>query len=478
MRIEKTIYDFYDLPEFPFFEGGGHRGGSLSEHCIGNYHGLCRRLFRSHHPGKEAADSWNFGDCQVDPLSNVRGLPRFRNPLPGHLRQLIVAVERCHEVDQIPHDGRFVSFPAQLVVYAVEAFRGGVQPLFADFLHDDCASIDEPAEQGRYGSDVHAGAGCDLAGTRRLPEVDHREVDTAFGLCEADQVRTKILRMVVDQADQIFHQLVQGAMLREPCDDDQESRVAAGQDLERPDLPSAHRVAADRQPQTSALFGIQRFQLDDSEQLEEWLPRVVQPLEATGGGSEQDDLGLRLQRLAELPSEIFIHVSAQGLQVLDHQDNLPSQPIGRIQGSRASVIFQLLPAPPGRQIGVRIPELLRSFRIGLANLPCEVEQRFEPEVAQIEDLLALLHEPDRQQLFRELPVGAQLRSNARQQHGFSASARRHEQDVLARWRSDVSTEDFEHDAEFVLSDHELPDQFFIGLKRPGIELADPSQSSR
>ena len=160
------------------------------------------------------------------------------------------------------------------------------------------------------------------------------------------------------------------------------------------------------------------------------------------------------------------------MQVFDHQDDLLSQPIDGFQGGSASALFQLLPAPPGRQIGVCVPELFRTFGIALANLPCEVEQRFEPEVAHVEDFLAFFHEPDRQQPFGELLVGAQLRGNARQQHGFPAPARRHEQDVLARRRPDVSTEDFEHDAELASSDRELPDHFIIGLEDSRVEFAE------
>ena len=218
----------------------------------------------------------------------------FRVHIHEHFRHFIIGIEYDQEQDQIPHDSRFVTFAPQLVVDAVEAFRGNIQPLLAASFHGNRTSIDQPPEQGRYGSDVHAGAGRDLAGARWPPEIDHREIDAAFGFCEIFQVGAKILGMVVDQTDQIFHQLAQGSMLCEPCDDDQETGVAAGQDLQRPDLPPTYRVAADRLPQASAVFGIQRIQADDSEQLEEGFTCIIQPLETAGGGSEQDDLGFRL----------------------------------------------------------------------------------------------------------------------------------------------------------------------------------------
>ena len=85
------------------------------------------------------------------------------------------------------------------------------------------------------------------------------------------------------------------------------------------------------------------------------------------------------------------------------------------------------------------------------------------------------HEPDRQQPFRELPVGAQLRGNARQQAWFSPAReapragrvgttahRRFRGALRARCPSSRSLT------------HELPAQLFVGLKRPRIELADRS----
>ena len=102
----------------------------------------------------------------------------------------------------------------------------------------------------------------------------------------------KILGMVVDQCHQFFHQLAQRPMLRELADDDQKARTTSGQNFERPDPMVAHLVASDDLPQTAAFFGVQWFQIEDSELLEERLLCVVQPLEATRGGGEQHDLRL------------------------------------------------------------------------------------------------------------------------------------------------------------------------------------------
>ena len=91
----------------------------------------------------------------------------------------------------------------------------------------------------------------------------------------------------------------------------------------------------------------------------------------------------------------------------------------------------------------------------------EVEQRFDPEVGQREDLLALFHEPDRKQMLGEIGVGSQLRADAGQQHGFPSPARRDDQHVLARRRIEISAYDLQHEVELALSDHELSDHLVI-----------------
>ena len=143
--------------------------------------------------------------------------------------------------------------------------------------------------------------------------------------------------MLVNQLHQLFHQLAQGPVLRKPGNDDQEAGVAAGQDLQGPDLAPTHLVAADHLPQATALVGTQPLQINDAEQLEERFLHVVQSLEVTGGGSQQHDLGFHLQHLAKLPAEIIFYVVAQCLQVLDHEHELLAQPVRRIQDGGAYV---------------------------------------------------------------------------------------------------------------------------------------------
>ena len=159
-------------------------------------------------------------------------------------------------MDQVPHHDCLIAFAPQLVVDAVEALCGGVSPFSAASFDRDHAAVGKPPEQGRYGSNVHAGAVGDLSGIGRLPEVDHCKIDAAFDLCETVQVGAKVLGMLVDQRYHLLHQVAQGAMAREPGYDDQEPGVPAGQDLQSLDLPFASFFTAGHLPKSPTLVGV------------------------------------------------------------------------------------------------------------------------------------------------------------------------------------------------------------------------------
>ena len=187
-------------------------------------------------------------------------------------------------------------------------------------------------------------------------------------------------------------------MPRKHGDDDQQAGVAAGENAEGCDLATCLRVIADHVPEAPARVGIQRLQVNDAKQLEERLRRFVEPLEPTGRGGKQHDPRFQLQRLAKLPAEILAGFAAQGLQVLDHEDKLPAQPIRRLQNGSARTFFDVRVAPPGSQVGVRREEFPGQLRIASCARPGNVEQCFEPEVRQRGDLLALFHEPHGKQM--------------------------------------------------------------------------------
>ena len=143
-------------------------------------------------------------------------------------------------------------------------------------------------------------------------------------------------------------------MLCEFTNDDQEPRVAAGQDLQRPDHTSLNIVARHHLPQATALAGIQRLKTHNPKQLEECMFRVVQLPKTTSGGGEQNDLRFRLQHPAKLPAKVVIHVSTQRLQVLDHEHELFADPVRYLQYCRARAILKFPAAPLGRQGGMHI----------------------------------------------------------------------------------------------------------------------------
>ena len=160
------------------------------------------------------------------------------------------------------------------------------------------------------------------------------------------------------------------------------------------------------------------------------------------------------------------------MQVLDHEDETSVKPVGRFQDSGPGAFLEFVSAPlsdKGIVCGSQFPGDM-GMRVG--DLPREVEERFQPEIPQVEDLMAFFHEPDRQQLPGEFFIGAYLRSSASQQHGLAPPAGTDEQDVLTRRPSNVPAKRLQHDSEFVLPYHELPDYLVVGLERSRVELAD------
>ena len=409
----------------------------------------------------------------LDPFANSRPLRRLLLQHAEHLGQFAAAVEHRHEADQMLHDGGLAALAAQLEVDAVETLRRGVQPLPAFAFRGYRTSADEPPEHGRYDPNAQARPRRDLAGARRPPEIDNRQINAALGLPQSLQKAAEILGVLIDQLHQLFQQFAHRSAPREPGENRQQTGAAPGKYLQRSDLPPVHVVAGGHFPKPPAAFRVQRLQIDDAEQLEERLPRIVQPLETTGSRGQQHDAGLRLKLLAQLPAEIVIRVGAQRLQVLDHERKLLSQAVRRFQDGCAGALFeQKIPARPRGQGAVRLAQFPRKSGIAGGELAGKVKQRFEPEIGRIEDLRVLFHEPHRKQPFGKLVVRAQFRGGAGQQHRFPAAAGRNEENVPARRRIDVPAQNLHHEAELLFAHHELPLHLRIGLQRSRIELAD------
>ena len=180
----------------------------------------------------------------------------------------------------------------------------------------------------------------------------------------------------------------------------------------------------------------------------------------------------RLQRCPKLPSKIVVHIFAKTLHIFNHQNKFFAQQVRGLQHRGAYAISKRFFAPSLDQIGMRFLQFLGKFGIVFCALLRKIKQCFKPEVGKIEYLVTFLHEPNRQKPLGKRVVRVQFCSDPRQEHGLALTARRHDQDMLARRRIHVAAENVEHDAKFALPDHELVDYFLIGLKCAWIKRAD------
>ena len=241
----------------------------------------------------------------------------------------------------------------------------------------------------------------------------------------------EILGMLVDQTNQFFHQPAERPMLREPGDDCKEPAIASGQDLERPDIACANSVTRHCLPKAAALFGCQRPQRYEPEQFEEGFLRILQLFEPAGCGCKQDHSRLGLESATELPSEVFIYIAAERLQVLDYQHQLHADALGHVQNGRACEVPNGSLAPAFRQFVVRFLQLPRRVGISCLRLPCQMKQGLQPKVGYIEYFVVLLHEPYRQEDTREFFVGPQFRRHPGEQHGLAPTTGRDNENMLA-----------------------------------------------
>ena len=173
-----------------------------------------------------------------------------------------------------------------------------------------------------------------------------------------------------------------------------------------------------------------------------------------------------------MPAEVVMHVTEERLQVLDDEDELLVQSVRGIQHGGAGVPLGDLLPPARRQRVPRVAQLPGQPGVVLVDLVGQMEHGLQPEVGETEDLLALFHEPDRQQRRGEVLVAAQFGRDPREQHRLAAPARSDHQDVLARGGPDAAPEVIEQEAEFVMADHELLPDLLVRLEQAGVELAD------
>ena len=172
-------------------------------------------------------------------------------------------------------------------------------------------------------------------------------------------------------------------------------------------------------PKPLALDSAQGLQPEDAKEFEEWRACVIQRFEMACGGPQENDFGIRLERLAKLPPEVLVQLFAQALKVLHHEDQPSLQPVGRVQESGLGLPGDVLsPRPAGQSCVCRL-DLAAEAGVMLSALFRQVEEGFQPEVSDVEDLHAFLHEANRHQSPPELRIGTDFRSDTRQQHGLA-----------------------------------------------------------
>ena len=95
-----------------------------------------------------------------------------------------------------------------------------------------------------------------------------------------------------------------------------------GQYANGADAPVARLGTADGGPHPAAFLFVQGFQLDRPEQLEHGLTRMIDLLEAAGGGGQQHDPRLVQERMSQHPALVVVHLlTQQHVEILDDQQH-------------------------------------------------------------------------------------------------------------------------------------------------------------
>ena len=337
---------------------------------------------------------------------------------PRQAREFLLRVEGSHEADELTHDRRLVALPTKFVVDAKQPFGGRVRAFLAVFLREQQPPVGQSSEQRRDRADVHPRPVRDLLAARRLPEIDRRDIHPALRPGEPFEMAAEVLGVVVHERRQLLHEFPKRPPRAEPRHDDEKTGITPGEDFKRPDIPSSRGVRSKRAPQLRTVLRAERFQVQDTEHSVERRPVFVLSEGAVGRGPQEDDLRFRLQGLPQFPSEVIAGRSAasQGLEVLDHENELPPEAVRGFQHGGPGLKGQLLAAPARRQDAMDFTQFTGNVGGDFRGLAREVEERLAPEVADVQYLVVLLREPDRQQFLGEFRRPADLRRHARQQH--------------------------------------------------------------
>ena len=121
------------------------------------------------------------------------------------------------------------------------------------------APLNETGEMRAAQARVESSAVRDLLCGCRLPQIGEREIDPPFLRRQRFEMAFEVFRVVVDQVVQLVHQLAKGQVRPETGHDHEQSGVAAGENLQRPNrLLRPGILAGHRLPQNRTFLGVER----------------------------------------------------------------------------------------------------------------------------------------------------------------------------------------------------------------------------
>ena len=333
-------------------------------------------------------------ECSHIPIE----VARFTGHLNADISQFVRCVERLHEAYESLDQAVRTAGTAQQIINIVQALSQII--LFASrctsgLLYN--ASSYETGELSAARTRPKPSPVRDLLCGGRLPQIGEREIDASLLCREQFEMAFEIFRVVIDQIEQIGHQVAKGATRSETGHDHNEAGVATGQDLQRPNCLGPSIVARHRLPQHGALLWVEWAQLKHPEQVVQGLVRVVDLVEPASRTRNQDDPGLGLENLAQPPSCILVgHVPEHHVQVLDQQHEPLALTIREIeQGSKATVLQHPVVANSA-QFVIGAMQVRAAFPVW--RLDGETRQTFQPELPLRGNLVALFRENNRKKL--------------------------------------------------------------------------------
>ncbi|MCY3847005.1 MAG: hypothetical protein OXH69_26085, partial [Acidobacteria bacterium] len=274
--------------------------------------------------------------------------------------------------------------------------------------------------------------------------------------------------MVIDQIEEIGHELAERSACAEAGHDRDQPRAPAGQDLQRADRPARGAATGHRLPQHGALLRVEGAQRAGSEKVVQRSIRVVDLVEAAGRAREHDDARFGLQRLAQPPSLIGVgHVPEQHVQVLGQQQEPLVLLVREVQQRPEATIGQRPIVADGSQLFDGAMQV--GCVVSARRLRRQVGQTLQPEFPGGGDVVALLREHDREEARRQRGIPVQLGRDA-QEHGRLPAATRADHELVGVRGSGTVAQDVDEQLELCRSHAVRRHELVVG-EEAGVELA-------